>query len=335
MGHPHDAVFKRIFGHPALAADLLRRRLPPGVLERLDLDRCAPVTGEFVDRVLRNRRADLVFRIPWADASRGDAFVFVLVEHQSAPDPLMAYRVLAYVVEVWSRHVEQHIADVGRPPRRLPAVIPLVVHQGCDPWSGPRTLDGLMDLPRELYALLGAHLPRLDLLIDDLALPDDARTGRTRLALTAAAILAMRYVRREDDPTGFLQRLRALLEASVGQPGREGIIEAVAQYVYDESDALSPQALLAVIEQTEDPETREVFVSLSDKFRELGREQGLEQGREQGRADLVLDTIRQRLGEPSPALVARVLADADRNRVAWLERIFAATSLEDLEAPEP
>lgn len=345
MGHPHDAAFKRIFGHPALAADLMRRRIPAAALAELDLDRCAPVTAEFVDRGLRNRRADLVFRIPFAAEAERSAFVFVLIEHQSTPDPLMALRVLAYAVEVWTRHIEAGRTAQRRKPRRLPAVIPLVVHQGRAPWTGPRNLQTLIELPAGLSDALGPHVPRLELLIDDLAVPDDARTGATRLALTAAAILAMRYVRRERDPPGFLQRLRVLLEASVGEPGRRGIIEAVVQYVYDEADRLSPTALLQTIEQTDDPETREVFVSLSDQIREEGRrhgieqglergiEQGIEQGIERGRAGLVLDLVRRRLGEPGPALTARITADAGRNAGAWLERILAASTLSDLEDP--
>ena len=37
-----------------------------------------------------------------------DAFVYVLVEHQSSDDPLMAFRVLRYVTRIWDQYEREH-----------------------------------------------------------------------------------------------------------------------------------------------------------------------------------------------------------------------------------
>jgi predicted transposase/invertase (TIGR01784 family) len=84
---PHDAVFRRVFGVPANAASQLRAVLPPGLTARLDLGRLAPAPGSFVDESLRWRHSDLLFTAPLDDR---DAFIYVLIEHQSSDDPLMA-----------------------------------------------------------------------------------------------------------------------------------------------------------------------------------------------------------------------------------------------------
>jgi predicted transposase/invertase (TIGR01784 family) len=84
-------VFRRIFGVPANAASQLRAVLPSGIADRLDLGRLAPVPGSFVDEDLRWRHSDVLFTAP---LDGRDAFVYVLVEHQSSDDPLMAFRVL-------------------------------------------------------------------------------------------------------------------------------------------------------------------------------------------------------------------------------------------------
>src|SRR5262245_22747576 len=81
---PHDGVFRRIFGVPANAASQLRAVLPGDLAARLDLDRLAPVPGSFVDDDLRRRHSDVLFTAP---LDGRDAFVYVLVEHQSSDDP--------------------------------------------------------------------------------------------------------------------------------------------------------------------------------------------------------------------------------------------------------
>jgi hypothetical protein len=111
---PHDSVFRRIFGVPANAASQLRAILPPDLAARLDLTRLAPVPGSFVDEALRWRHSDVLFTAP---LDGRDAFVYVLVEHQSSDDPLMAFRVLRYIVRIWDQykraelHLMHHSAD--------------------------------------------------------------------------------------------------------------------------------------------------------------------------------------------------------------------------------
>ena len=135
---PHDAVFRRIFGVPENMASQLRAVLPPGLTARLDLTRLAPVAASFVDEALRWRHSDLLFTAP---LDGRDAYVYLLAEHQSSDDPLMAFRMLRYVTRIWDQHLRE------RPNARLlPAVIPLVVHHGPAPWASPVQVLDLIDL---------------------------------------------------------------------------------------------------------------------------------------------------------------------------------------------
>lgn len=93
----HDAVFRRILGDPAHAAAELRAVLPAALVERLDLDRLARVSASFVDASLRWRHSDLLFTV---GLDGGEAFVYVLVEHQSGTDPLTPSRRLASICRV-------------------------------------------------------------------------------------------------------------------------------------------------------------------------------------------------------------------------------------------
>jgi predicted transposase/invertase (TIGR01784 family) len=126
---PHDSIFRQVFGVPANAASQLRAVLPPGLAGRLDLARLARVPGSFVDEALRWRHSDLLFTAP---LDGRDAYVYVLVEHQSSDDPLMAFRMLRYVTRIWDDYERDHPRA-----RRLPVIIPLVVHQGRTRWASP------------------------------------------------------------------------------------------------------------------------------------------------------------------------------------------------------
>jgi len=158
---PHDAVFRRIFGVPANAASQLRAVLASGIAARLDLGRLAPVPGSFVDEDLRWRHSDVLFTAP---LDGRDAFVYVLVEHQSSDDPLMAYRMLRYVTRIWDRNLREHPRA-----RRLPAVTPLVVHHGHNRWASPVQVADLIDLDPAAKKAVRAYLPRFEFLLDDLS----------------------------------------------------------------------------------------------------------------------------------------------------------------------
>jgi hypothetical protein len=93
---PHDSVFRRIFGVPANAASQLRAVLPPGLAGRLDLGRLTPVPASFVDEALKWRYSDLLFTAP---LDGRHAYVYLLAEHQSSADPLMAFRMLRYFTD--------------------------------------------------------------------------------------------------------------------------------------------------------------------------------------------------------------------------------------------
>jgi hypothetical protein len=45
------------------------------------------------------------------------------------------------VVRVWERHRQQNPAN-----RRLPLVLPIVLHHGPVPWQSPRSLRALLDV---------------------------------------------------------------------------------------------------------------------------------------------------------------------------------------------
>lgn len=117
---PHDALFKATFGVHAYAIALFRAVLPPAVFDALEWADLRVENASFVDPALADRHGDLLFSLPRRDGS-GHVLLYVLVEHQSQPDPHMPLRLLGYLVQIWQR-ARREAPDVP-----LPLIVPLVI----------------------------------------------------------------------------------------------------------------------------------------------------------------------------------------------------------------
>lgn len=89
-GNHHDALFKRVFSEPELASGLLQVVVPPAAAVRLDWGSVRPEPASFVDDRLGDRHADLLFSVNLDDGN--DAYVYLLLEHQSGSDTFMVLR---------------------------------------------------------------------------------------------------------------------------------------------------------------------------------------------------------------------------------------------------
>ena len=102
--------------------------------------------------------------------------LYLLYEHQSEPAPLMAYRLLGYMVAIWDQYVRDHPNT-----KRLPAILPVVLHHGADGWTVPTSMEELYDLPDDMRAQLAPYLPHFKILLDDLKGQSDAHLRKRNI----------------------------------------------------------------------------------------------------------------------------------------------------------
>src|SRR3954467_11564222 len=80
------------------------------------------------------------------------------------------------MVRVWEKVVRETPSI-----RKLPAILPLVVHHSERGWESPTTLHGIIDLDESAMALVGKHVPGFEMMLDDLgAQTDDSLRARAR-----------------------------------------------------------------------------------------------------------------------------------------------------------
>ena len=121
-GSPHDQYFRLSFGQPEAAAELVRHYLPAEVVAQFDLTSLERRAGSFVDEELRDQQADLLFRTPLREG--GEAHIYLLLEHKSSRDRLVAFQLLRYCVRIWEQDRRERQTQALRP------IVPLVVYNG-------------------------------------------------------------------------------------------------------------------------------------------------------------------------------------------------------------
>ena len=139
---PHDKLFKASFGDPINAAAFLRREIPPGLAAKIDWEQLLLQPGSFIDSQFRHTQSDLLFSAPLADAP---CLLYFLFEHQISQDPLLALRLLRYMVRIWEEWTRNH------PGKKLPVIFPIVLAQNAKVWNISTQFSSLLDLPARLW----------------------------------------------------------------------------------------------------------------------------------------------------------------------------------------
>ena len=104
VSQPHDGLFRAVFGEAAEAADLLRAHVPAAIANKLRWSTLARQDTSFISNRLRASEADLLFEVQReVDEDDALAWLYVLLEHQSTPDPELLLRMLRYCIIIWEQ----------------------------------------------------------------------------------------------------------------------------------------------------------------------------------------------------------------------------------------
>ena len=138
-----DDIFKKIFSDKEIFLMLLKDFVKEDWTKDLTEVNLKLEPTLFPDGVENNRESDIIYRVKYDDK---EAFVFVLLEHQSKVNYLMIFRVLEYMVKLWRKYID----EVGKRSQNkdfmLPPIYPIVFYDGIYNWTSPRELkDKILD----------------------------------------------------------------------------------------------------------------------------------------------------------------------------------------------
>ncbi len=324
--NPHDALFRRVFSRPEHAAAELRHVVQARVVDALDWSTIQASDTSFVDAHLEESQADLLFSV----RVRGrDAIVYLLLEHKSRSDPFTALQLLVYCVRIWQRWREQNPGA-----KKLPAIIPVVVHHSDSGWTAARSLRESLDLAPEILEVLAKDLPGLGFLLDDLSQASGSDLQTRAVAAVVRFILFC------------LQRARHSRDFRAECRPWYDVIEAAAEEAWSERGPDAPSALTSVpwyllaassmtpadvrtFARELGPKAQEAFMSGLKQLLDEGRAEG----RIEGRVEVLLRLLSVRFGVLPPDVVQRLRTASIDDLDAWAERLLQARSLAEVFAP--
>ncbi|MFT2792080.1 Rpn family recombination-promoting nuclease/putative transposase [Serratia sp. T13T92] len=258
----HDSVFKQFLTHPDTARDFLELHLPPTLLQSCDLNTLKLESGSFIENDLRAYYSDVLYSLK---TSKGDGFVYALIEHQSSPDKHMAFRLVRYAIAAMQRHLE-----AGND--QLPLVIPILFYHGqVSPY--PYSMSWLEEfsepeLAKQLYA---GYFP----LVDVTVIPDDEIMQHRRIAILE---LLQKHVRHRD-LFELQERLVTLLLA--GYTTKEQLISLI-NYMLQVGSTAEPDRLIRELAKRT-PRHEEELMTIAEYLEQKGFENGLQKGIEKER----------------------------------------------------
>jgi len=316
----HDGLFKEVFSQPEHAAGALATALPRALAHRIDFSTLTRRPGSFVDTALTERHTDLLFD---ARIAGQQALIYLLFEHLSHADPLMPLRLLRYMVRIWEDHIKKHPNT-----KRLPVIVPVVLHHSETGWSAATSFEGLLDADDALFALVADHVPRFRFVLDDISHENDEAI-RARVIMSALGRIALGLLRGARTPQAFVQNIKpwaGLFADVLRAPNGPAALHAILRYIYKTNKRLDPAVIEAQLLEGLGEDSKEAVLNALEKLQE--------EGRRKGQREMLLRLLQRKFGLFPEHITARVNAASQDDLDRWFDLILTAPTLDDVFAAE-
>lgn len=334
----NDRGIQWLLTDPLKLAELVRL-VDPLLADRLDFRRARLLNRTLIAADLARQETDMLWQVPYSEQlseGPGEVLVYLLLEHQSEPDPELGLRLLLAMTQLW-RSERRAWRRRAVPPnrRRLRPVIPLVFFTGEGGWPGPDGLTGLVDVPETLRRFV----PHWDTL--NLGLQRVSPDSLSDLATTLKWIL--RVLQKEDRP---LPELRQALKEALAGLESLGATEAAEweeaawffvllafhrrtpkEYAELEHLILGATRSSSFAEQGRE---EQMSLTMAQLVEQRGEQRGIAIG-EQRRARQVLEAVLEgKFGRVPAAYAGRIMDATPDTLQEWTLRAAIAVRLEEV-----
>ncbi|WGL94044.1 Rpn family recombination-promoting nuclease/putative transposase [Arsenophonus nasoniae] len=302
---PHDAVFRQFLSEKETAKDFFDVWLPDEIKALCDLDSLKVESGSFIDADMKNYQSDILYSV---NTQQGQGYVYLLIEHQSTPDKLIAWRLMRYSLAAMQKHLE-----AGH--KQLPLVFPILFYSGEQsphPYS-TNWLDCFED--RKLAESIYTNPFKL---ADVTTLDDGEIMQHKRMALLT---LIQKHIRRRD-MTELLDSIVKLLSYNYYTDNQ---VITLFNYLIQEGNAQKPMEFITEIaKQSEKHEG--ALMTIAQQIEEMGIQKGIQIGEQNGMQKGKLEGIQE--GEKQASMkIARQMLESGMDR----QSVMKFTGLTDTE----
>lgn len=312
--------------------------LAPDLAAAVDCARAQTVPTTFIPDDLRKQESDVIHLVPYRDPASGrvrEIWIYILIEHQSRPDPTMGLRLLLYMAALWETQRREYLRQKTPVSQwRLHPIVPIVFYTGGRRWQPDLSVAALMDLP----ALLMEFTPRFRALY----LPLKQTPPQSLTARGHPFGWVLKVMRAEDAPPADMEsELRETATWLGGLSEKDHAAWAEAMYflwllIYyrrpaEEHERLEQVILNSIRARRRREEVSKMFKTMIDVWREEGEARGRREGMMKAKQDDILRLLRLKFGDLPPVVIKRVQAIRDVEKLdVLLEQVWNADSLKDI-----
>lgn len=265
IAHAHDAFVRTVMSDPRIAREFFEIHLPDDIRALVDLDHLILQPRSYIDDVRKEVTVDMLYK---TTISGGEAYLYLLVEHQSSPDELMPFRMLKYTCNVMDHHIK------NSKQKTLPLVYPLVIYHAERPYPYSTDIRDKVSAPREL---IDRYFLKPFQLID-LGRIDDEELKRHAWVGVMEFVLKHVFAR---DILPYLQEIAELM-GRIAQSGGRHYVSVVLQYALERGELKNKQAFFELINTQISSEVGEKIMTLAEQLKAEGRAEGLQTGLQKG-----------------------------------------------------
>lgn len=281
--NPHDQFVRSTLSDKTIAKSFLENYLPPEIVKTLDFSALEISQESFVDEDLQDHHTDLLYKV-------GDGtFVYVLLEHKSSPEKLVAFQLLRYFLRIWEKH---------KTDKQFPLIIPLVLYHGKRNWAISREFASLIKHGKDkIYA---KSTPNFEYFVCDLSKFDEAEIkGEITLRII---LLLLKHIFNPNLKHKLVDIFQLFIE--IPEKGVVELFGKMMRYLSASSDKISQKEVKMAIQTafTTEQKQEDWFQDFIDEWKEEGRQEGLQQGEQK----LVLRLLTKRFGEIPPTVKTQI-----------------------------
>ncbi|QDQ40184.1 Rpn family recombination-promoting nuclease/putative transposase [Legionella geestiana] len=257
ISNAHDQFFRTAMANKQVAREFLKTWLPGELCQLIDFEQMEMQSRSQINDLRQESEVDVLFK---TTVDGHEAYLYLLLEHQSTPDVLMPFRLLKYLCNIIDQHLKTHGGN------KIPLIYPTVIYHGKRKYPYSTNLADLVDAPKELvdrYFLKPFQLIDLGQ-IDDETLKQHAWSGVMEFALKH--IFARDILPWLKEITGTLHQL--------DKTGGRDYIEIVLQYLLERGELSDREAFFNLIDTQISHEVGEKIMSLAEQLKEEGRIEG-------------------------------------------------------------
>ena len=259
---PHDAVFKAFLSVPEIANDFIALHLPAPWRALCDLNTLKLEPTSFIEEDLKRHACDILWSMKTTTGE--DGYIYLLIEHQSTEDKLMAFRQMRYAIAAMQQHIK-----AGHD--TLPLVIPLQFYAGeRTPYPYSRDWFDCFAQPKLAKQIYTQPFP----LVDITTMEDEEIKQHHRLS---ALTLVMKNIRHRD----MMRVLDGVIDG-INRLKSHSLARSLLYYILHVGNESLSEFMHALAQRLPEQEEGGDMVTLAQMLRNEGHQKGLQEGREEG-----------------------------------------------------